>query len=184
MTLSSPSPHDGFRVRLYNRLAVGHVLEHSSSGTLAFPRSSSHVLLDSFHLQIGYRGSDDGSFNRPSAVAVTRADNVFVADSGNNRCQMLSLATGDHLWSVDGVEGESFSKPFAVGVASDSDLLIVDERGMVCVCTVRGSRRCSGRCMCACVQVWATRNPLLSRCAADFTVLVRRLDSCRWFRRQ
>ena len=45
--------------------------------------------------------------------------------------QMISLESGEYLWSVNGVEGSDLSKPFAVGVASDSDLLIVDEAGMV-----------------------------------------------------
>ncbi len=47
------------------------------------------------------------------------------------RAQVFSLSTGEHLSTLEGVEGSQFDAPFAVGVASDSDLLVVDRVGMV-----------------------------------------------------
>lgn len=82
-------------------------------------------------LQIGARGFEDGQFNKPAAVITTSQSNIFVADCANNRFQMFSGATGAHLWSVDQISDEGLFKPVAVGVASDGDLLIADENGMV-----------------------------------------------------
>jgi uncharacterized protein (TIGR03382 family) len=47
--------------------------------------------------QIGERGVDEGQFSKPTAVAITSSGHLFVADTGNQRCQVLCDATGGAL---------------------------------------------------------------------------------------
>ena len=54
---------------------------------------------------------------------------------------MFDGKTGKYLWAIEQASDEEFYKPCAVGVASDSDLLVMDQHGMVCVCV----------CVCVCV---------------------------------
>lgn len=48
-----------------------------------------------FTLKWGSRGSGNGQFEQPYAVAVDGSGNVYVADSGNNRVQKFS-STGEY----------------------------------------------------------------------------------------
>ena len=69
----------------------------------------------------GSRGSAPGQFIDPLGVAVDSAGNVFVADTGNNRIQMLS-STGRYRRS--GLDTRHFSQPYGVAVDAQGDIYV------------------------------------------------------------
>jgi tripartite motif-containing protein 71 len=75
----------------------------------------------------GSRGSGEGEFDRPSAVAVDRAGDVYVADGGNHRVQKFDAA-GAFLFQFGGWgDGEGqFKTPAAVAVDSVGHVYVAD----------------------------------------------------------
>ena len=58
--------------------------------TGAMIASRSSMPRDSYLASLGTSGQGDGEFNRPSGVAVDREGNIYVADWGNERVQILA----------------------------------------------------------------------------------------------
>ncbi|WP_240419299.1 S-layer homology domain-containing protein [Paenibacillus periandrae] len=79
----------------------------------------------------GGSGRGPGEFNNPKGVAVDSSGNVYVADSGNERMQKLTVAAG--LWSewvyqgvVAGTDPGEFRYPSGVAVDSERNVYVAD----------------------------------------------------------
>ena len=71
---------------------------------------------------VGDQGTGAGQFKNPMGVAVT-ADAVFVADTGNNRVQKLSLAGAQQATYATGLAG-----PQGLDVAPDGTVWVADTK--------------------------------------------------------
>ncbi|MGB2862560.1 MAG: NHL repeat-containing protein [Sedimentisphaerales bacterium] len=76
----------------------------------------------------GSKGSGDGQFNFPSAIAVGPLGNVYVADVDNNRIQKFS-SDGTFLmkWGTDGPEDGQFNGPFFIAVDGSGNVWVGDQ---------------------------------------------------------
>lgn len=82
-----------------------------------------------FEKVIGKRGSGPGQFLEPNAIALDIADNVYVADTGNDRIQKLK-ADGTFLREVGGFgwQDGQFNKPTGIAVGKGLELYVADSR--------------------------------------------------------
>ena len=71
----------------------------------------------------------DARFDTPCGVAVDRAGNIFVADSGNGVVRMLSPA-GD-VSSVGPIPGDGLFRPIGIAVGPAGEVYVTDDRGRV-----------------------------------------------------
>jgi hypothetical protein len=90
-------------------------------------------------------GSSDGKgsaayFNKPSDVALDRAGNLFVADTGNSMIRKIVLATGavtavvgqrEHTGVVPGPLPASLSYPRGLLFGAAGELFILDENAVL-----------------------------------------------------
>jgi tripartite motif-containing protein 71 len=78
----------------------------------------------------GSRGSGDGQFQYPTAVAVGPSGNVFVVDAGNNRVQEFT-SDGKFLakWGTKGEGDGQFSYPFFIAVDASGHVWVGDQIG-------------------------------------------------------
>ncbi|MFN4218579.1 MAG: 6-bladed beta-propeller [Candidatus Bipolaricaulia bacterium] len=76
----------------------------------------------------GPRQVGDGQFFEPQAVAVDRAGNVYVSDTGNHRIQKFR-ETGEFLlkWGRNGLNAGQFDIPRGLAFTSQDILLVVDQ---------------------------------------------------------
>ena len=63
-----------------------------------------------FISEFGGSGSDEGQFNRPEGIAVDNDGTVYVAEGGNNRLQILTLAAPPLLLPAVARYGEQFDR--------------------------------------------------------------------------
>ena len=74
---------------------------------------------------IGSRGAGDGQFDCPQGIAFDRSGHLVVADSYNDRVQVLRYRDGAHLRTI-GSEGSGAGQlQYPDGVAVDGDGRIV-----------------------------------------------------------
>jgi DNA-binding beta-propeller fold protein YncE len=78
-------------------------------------------------LQFGEAGAGKGQFKEPRAVAVDKAGNIFVADTGNKRVQKFD-ANGKFLAEWAG-GGERFVEPVGLIVDSQDQVVVLDTSG-------------------------------------------------------
>jgi hypothetical protein len=113
----------------------GIVSIRRQSGAVVVSDSWLHALLvfdwdGNFQSRIGYKGSEEGLFDRPLGLALGKDDELYVADSGNHRIQVLSghgkfiRAFGEH-----GYTAGKFDTPTSVSVDVKRGLVAVAERG-------------------------------------------------------
>jgi hypothetical protein len=75
----------------------------------------------------GSHGLSNGNFKSPSSVTVDSADNVYVADTGNNRIQKFSEnGTFITKWGEYGTANGSFSRPFGVVADPAGNVYVAD----------------------------------------------------------
>ncbi|MGC8836916.1 MAG: PA14 domain-containing protein [Anaerolineae bacterium] len=74
----------------------------------------------------GSQGAEPGQFQDPRGVAVDRAGNVYVADTGNRRVQKFT-ADGALLQAFG--EDADLREPFDLAVAPDGHLYVLDPQG-------------------------------------------------------
>jgi hypothetical protein len=76
----------------------------------------------------GTLGSGIGQFNKPFSMAVTPDDNLFVADTFNNRIQVFDL-NGAFLFTFGslGAVAKQFNRPNDIEVAPNGNLIITDK---------------------------------------------------------
>jgi DNA-binding beta-propeller fold protein YncE len=77
----------------------------------------------------GTIGNNNGQFNRPLGFAFDKSGNIYIADTDNNRVQMLNYANGDHIRTI-GSKGngpENLMDPCAVAVSKDGSELFVHD---------------------------------------------------------
>jgi peptidylamidoglycolate lyase len=75
-----------------------------------------------FLLEWGTKGTGPGQFDLPHAIAVDASDKVYVADRSNARIQVFNSG-GKYLTEWKGTE---FGRPWAVRVAADGYVYVVD----------------------------------------------------------
>jgi sugar lactone lactonase YvrE len=75
----------------------------------------------------GTHGAADGQFESPSAIAVDRDGNLYVADTGNNRVQKFD-SQGNFLakWGTAGTGNGQFSAPRGITVDTLSYVYVAD----------------------------------------------------------
>ena len=77
---------------------------------------------------VGSQGSGPGQFNRPLGVAVDAEGNLVVADTGNDRVQVLR-PDGSHVRTIGGSQGSGpgqFNCPGGVAVDAEGNLVVAD----------------------------------------------------------
>lgn len=74
---------------------------------------------------IGYLGSGIGNFEGAQDLFIDKKDQLYVADTGNDRIVKLSKK-GEVLAVFTGPEDKPFSKPQGVFVADDGDIYVAD----------------------------------------------------------
>jgi DNA-binding beta-propeller fold protein YncE len=76
----------------------------------------------------GGTGSGDGQFENPTSVATDNLNNVYVADSGNNRIQKFTeLGAFVAKWGSAGSGPGQFSTPVGVATDVDGNVYVVDK---------------------------------------------------------
>jgi peptidylamidoglycolate lyase len=75
-----------------------------------------------FLLEWGTKGTGPGQFDLPHGIALDASDNVYVADRSNARIQVFN-SSGNYLAEWKGAE---FGRPWAVRVAADGYVYVVD----------------------------------------------------------
>lgn len=77
--------------------------------------------------QFGATGSGPGQFNRPGGIAVDRANNIWVADIGNDRVEEFS-SKGGFLGQLGGPGGGhgQFSEPRGLSTDNSGDVWLAD----------------------------------------------------------
>jgi tripartite motif-containing protein 71 len=79
----------------------------------------------SFVTEWGCVGTAEGQFRGPQAISINSTDNVYVADTGNNRIQVFSSnGTFIREWGQFGTDNGFFNQPRGI---------TVDQRGNVYV---------------------------------------------------
>jgi DNA-binding beta-propeller fold protein YncE len=94
-------------------------------------------IADGVHTRIigGEQGANDGEFNTPKGIAFDNAGNIIVADSGNNRVQVLRYSNGNHVRTITKDNALSIdSDEKLASMASPQDVLI-DRDGNIIVST-------------------------------------------------
>ncbi len=80
--------------------------------------------------RFGNIGSDESLFITPTGVALDKAGNVYVADSGNDRVQRFNPGGAFIMaWGGSGDAGGSFDEPYGIAVDKQRGVLYVTERG-------------------------------------------------------
>ena len=76
---------------------------------------------------IGGYGAGNSNLNSPRGVAVDSSDNIYVADSGNNRIMKFE-STGEYItkWGIFGTGDGQFSNPNNVAVDSNGIIYVAD----------------------------------------------------------
>ncbi len=85
--------------------------------------SASYTLMRYF----GHTGDEPGEFARPAGIAVGDGGELYIADSGNQRVQVLS-SEGTFLrqWGGRGTEPGQFENPVDVAVGPDGSVYVAD----------------------------------------------------------
>jgi DNA-binding beta-propeller fold protein YncE len=75
----------------------------------------------------GTKGSSDGQFNSPRGVATDTQDNVYVADTDNNRIQVFD-SSGNFLrtWGDGGTGDGEFDAPRDITADSQDNVYVID----------------------------------------------------------
>jgi hypothetical protein len=75
----------------------------------------------------GSKGSGDGQFGNPSGISIDSSDNVYVADSGNNRIQKFD-SNGKFItkWGSTGSGDGQFSTLADIAVDSSGNVYVTD----------------------------------------------------------
>ena len=86
--------------------------------------NSSGVALDSFG---GKDGSGNGQFTAPKGMAIDNSDNIYVADTQNNRIQKFD-SSGTYItkWGTTGSGNGQFNGVWAIAVDSSDNLYVAD----------------------------------------------------------
>jgi len=82
----------------------------------------------SYLTQFGSTGSGNGQFQNPGGVAVDSNNNVFVADSGNNRIQKFSNSGKyiDQFNYLGNFQSGTLYNPSAIAIDSSNNIFVVD----------------------------------------------------------
>jgi DNA-binding beta-propeller fold protein YncE len=80
-----------------------------------------------FVKSIGSRGTEDGHFQYPNALAISSEQKLYVSDSNNGRIQIFDQ-DGGFLYKINGSQGRSglLSLPRGIVTTSDGTTLVVD----------------------------------------------------------
>jgi sugar lactone lactonase YvrE len=111
------------------RLTIPFRLAASLSLLLAFawtPASANAATPGGVLLQFGTPGSGNGQFSSPSGVAVAEGNNIYVADSGNNRIEkFVPIEYGSQFGTAGAGEGQ-VNGPSGVAVDSSENVYVAD----------------------------------------------------------
>jgi|SRR5215216_5571357 len=81
----------------------------------------------SFITKWGSRGTEVGQFFHPGAVPADSSDNVYVADTNNNRIQKFdSDGTFITKWGSQGEGDEQFTHPQGAALDSSDNVYVAD----------------------------------------------------------
>ena len=76
---------------------------------------------------IGSFGSNEGQFNNPSSMVLDDIGNIIIADTKNNRIQILRYSDSNHIRTIDG--NEIFKFPICVILDNKENFIIRDLDG-------------------------------------------------------
>ncbi len=99
----------------------------STSPTPTTTGSRSSTSTGTYITQWGGAGSGNGQFTLPQGIATDSSNDVYVADTGNNRIQKFS-ATGGFItaWGSAGTGNGQFTSPSGVAVDSSGNVYVAD----------------------------------------------------------
>ncbi len=116
----------------YLNLAYGsHIFEvigkDAAGNWQASATTYSWTIQSYYDSQWGSAGTENGQFNLPTAIATDSANNIYVADGGNNRIQKFDAA-GAYLgqWGSEGSDVGSFSHPVGIAIDAADNKYVLD----------------------------------------------------------
>lgn len=82
---------------------------------------------ESVILSIVTYGTGDGQFRGPDGIAVDHSDNIYVADSNNNRVQKFNTE-GNFLFKFDtfGLAEDQFSSPEGISIDGSQNIYVTE----------------------------------------------------------
>jgi tripartite motif-containing protein 71 len=75
----------------------------------------------------GSNGTEEGQFYNPQGIAIDSSDNVYVADSSNDRIQKFD-SNGNFItkWGTEGEVGGQFYYPEGIAIDSSDNVYVAD----------------------------------------------------------
>jgi len=77
----------------------------------------------------GSKGTAEGWFNKPSAIAIDSKNNIYVADTDNHRIQKFD-SNGNFLlsWGTEGTGQGQFEQPVGLAIDAADNIYVVDKK--------------------------------------------------------
>lgn len=120
-----PAGPDGLPVTIIYIPATNTFTPSPTAGSFTFTPTPTPV--HPYLGQWGTLGSGNGQFSTTLGIAVDSLDNIYVADSGNNRIQVFT-ASGIYAtqWGIAGSGNGQFNSPLGIAVDSSGNVYVAD----------------------------------------------------------
>jgi len=104
-----------------------YITDLAANSGWAYPRIQKFSSDGTFISKLGSSGTGDGQLNSPNDIAVDSLDNVYVADTNNNRIQKFD-SNGNFItkWGSSGTGDEQFLNAYGIAVDSSDNVYVAD----------------------------------------------------------